>query len=140
MPTDVQEVFTRLAQEWKQATRFTSSSTEIVSHPAYTEIIKLGKAALPFIFRELQNNGGHWFPALSLITGQDPVEPEDKGKIKRMTETWLKWGEEQGYVKPNGPSYVSFISRRSLTKEEIEYGLSLEPLAKQCLGKMCPPT
>lgn len=33
------------------------------------------------------------------------------------------------------PSCVRLISTRFLTKEEIEYGLRLDPLAKQCLGK-----
>ena len=37
----------------------------------------------------------HWFPALKSISGEDPVPPEDRGKVRRMTKAWLAWGEKQ---------------------------------------------
>lgn len=94
----VEARFKSLVEEWKKDTRFISSSTQMFSHPAYYQIIGLGLPVLPFLFRELKENGGHWFLALSSITGQNPVKPEDRGRVKRMTEAWLNWGEEHGFI------------------------------------------
>jgi hypothetical protein len=83
---------------WKKETEFTSSNLEIVLHPAYQDILGMGKDALPFIFKELAANGGPWFWALRHITKEDPVDPEDRGKNKKMRETWLAWGHRHNYI------------------------------------------
>src|SRR5579863_8597926 len=56
--------FRRLVAEWRHNTRYTSSLQKIVMDPSYQEILTMDKAALPFILKELQINGGHWFWAL----------------------------------------------------------------------------
>ena len=87
-----------LADRWTQETRFTSADSEIVMHDAYQQIIGLGPAVLPLIFRELQQRLGLWFWALRAITREDPVRPEDVGRVKKMAEAWLQWGTERGYI------------------------------------------
>ena len=84
--------FETLADEWAQATRFQSSSIEIAMHPAYQQIIGMGPTALPLILDRLSRRTEHWFWALAAISGEDPVDPADAGKVEAMAESWLRWG------------------------------------------------
>ena len=83
--------FNRLKHEWIEATKVLSSISEIVMHPAYQSIIGMGKTAIPFIIKDLIENTNHWFWALKSITGEDPVPPDKRGKIKEMTNEWVMW-------------------------------------------------
>jgi hypothetical protein len=96
--TEMEIFFNQRLMRWKKETEFTSSNLEIVLHPAYQDILGMGKDALPFIFKELAANGGPWFWALRHITKEDPVDPEDRGKNKKMRETWLAWGHRHNYI------------------------------------------
>jgi hypothetical protein len=98
VPAAVERKFSALAEEWRNATMLSSSSTDRLSHPAYLKIIGMGPAAIPLILRELEQHGGHWFLALRSITDADPVQPEDAGKIKTMAEAWIRWGKQNGYL------------------------------------------
>ena len=91
------ERFRDLARQWKQATAYVSSVTEIVTHPAYQQIIGMGKAALPLILEELRREPDHWFWALQAITCENPVPPSDAGQVHRMTQAWLNWAAAHGY-------------------------------------------
>jgi len=93
--------FNRLAEQWRRETMSMSSSTDIAMHPAYYQIIGMGRVALPWILRELQQGGGHWFLALGAISRQNPVNPQDRGKVRKMTEAWLQWGRENGLLDSN---------------------------------------
>jgi hypothetical protein len=53
--------FCELAREWKQATAYTSSVTEMVTHPSYQRIIGLGQDAIPLLVAELRRERDHWF-------------------------------------------------------------------------------
>ena len=86
--------FEKLHREWAAASRFTSSSSEMAMLPSYQQIIGMGPAVLPFIFRELEREPGHWFWALRVITDENPVPPESRGRIDEMTTYWLKWAGE----------------------------------------------
>ncbi|MEX0724783.1 MAG: hypothetical protein WD065_00855 [Planctomycetaceae bacterium] len=90
--------FRQLAHEWREQAEVISSSTERAMLPAYQSIIGMGEPALPLIFEELKERGGHWFWALRAISGENPVPPEHSGNIAAMTGDWLKWGQEHGYV------------------------------------------
>jgi hypothetical protein len=90
--------FQTLAEQWKAATAFLSSTTAMVSHPAYRAIIELGPAVVPFILRDLEREPAHWFEALKAITGEDPVPREDWGKIPAMRAAWLAWGRNRGLL------------------------------------------
>ncbi len=95
-PLSRTEKFHSLAEAWQRDVRLTSSLTEMILHPAYQRIIGMGFEALPFLLRELERKPDHWFWALTAITGADPVPPEDRGKLRKMAEAWLRWGKEQG--------------------------------------------
>lgn len=93
----VERNFHHLVDEWKAATALTSSGTELLLHPAYQRIIGMGKDAVRLIVAEMRREPDHWFWALKAITGEDPVAAGDRGKIDRMTASWLKWAEQRGY-------------------------------------------
>lgn len=96
--TDLLVRFSTLRTAWEADTATLSSTTAIAMHPAYQQIIGMGPDAIPLILQELERKPGHWFWALKSITGEDPVLPEHRGQIAQMTESWLKWGDQQGYL------------------------------------------
>ncbi len=95
--TSVEGRFHQLVGEWKEATALTSSGTELVLHPAYQQIIGMGKEVIPLIVAEFRREPDHWFWALKAITGEDPVAESDRGKVARMTDAWLDWAAQGGF-------------------------------------------
>jgi hypothetical protein len=94
----VEQCVVRLLGRWREETAYLSSSTQITGHPAYQELIALGAAALPFLFRDLEKTAdGRLSQALTVITGAHPVPAEDRGKIRNVAEVWLRWAAENGY-------------------------------------------
>jgi hypothetical protein len=93
----LEERFRRLEAVWRAETAPLSSSTRIIAHPAFQEIIALGQAVVPLMLRDLEQRPGLWVWALPGIIGADPVPPADRGNIARMSEAWLRWGRENGY-------------------------------------------
>jgi hypothetical protein len=87
-----------LLARWREETGVLSSSSALVGHPAYRELIALGTAALPYLFRDLeQTRDGHLSRALTEITGAQPIPAEERGRIAAIAERWLTWARENGY-------------------------------------------
>jgi hypothetical protein len=84
--------FRALASLWEEETAPLSSITQKAIHPAYQEIIGLGRDVLPLILRELQQRPAQWFWALRAITGENPVKPEQQGRVREMASAWVQWG------------------------------------------------
>lgn len=89
--------FRRLVSRWHDDTVFISSTAQIISHPAYLEIIDMDESALPLIFEELRNGTDHWGPALTAITGVRPVTAAQAGDMQAIADTWLAWARTHGY-------------------------------------------
>jgi hypothetical protein len=96
-PETIEERFRRLETQWEEETAYLSSSTAIVEHPAFQEIIRLGPAVLPLMLRDLEQGPRLWVWALPALTGADPVPAEDRGNIPRMRDAWLSWARANGY-------------------------------------------
>ncbi len=92
----IAERFRELVRTWKADVSPLSSTTEMAMHPAYQQIIGLGREAVPMLLRELEIEPDHWFWALKAITSVDPVEPARRGRLEDMAKAWLRWGREQG--------------------------------------------
>lgn len=90
--------FQTLVAEWKSGRGHSSKTIELVSHPAYQQIIGMGKPAIPLLLEEMKARPSHWSWALSAITREDPVPRSSRGKLKEVVEHWLKWGVEHGYA------------------------------------------
>lgn len=95
---DLHRKFRFLVHQWREATKYTSSSTEIVMNEAYQRIIGLGPRVIPLVLTELRDRGGHWFWALRALTGENPVDPADAGRVKKMSQAWLDWGRKMGLI------------------------------------------
>jgi hypothetical protein len=90
--------FRRLADQWVGETENMSSIQDIVTHPAYQEIIGMGPAVIPLLIDELEREPNHWFSALHAVSGgQDPVPPEHAGDLDEMVKAWLDWAGANGY-------------------------------------------
>src|SRR6266851_3128708 len=76
-PTEtIEEKFQRLATAWRAETAYVSSSSDLVAHPAFQEIVGMGSVVIPLLLRELEKGTGHWHRALRRITGVDPLPPD----------------------------------------------------------------
>jgi hypothetical protein len=93
----IEERFRKLEATWTAETGYLSSYTDIVEHPAFREIIRLGEPVVPLMLRDLEERPRLWVWALPEITGADPVPPQEGGNITKMTEAWLRWGRANGY-------------------------------------------
>ncbi len=89
--------FNALATQWKKETNHMSLVDAIVLHPAYQQIIGMGYSVVPLILEQLKKQPDHWFWALRSITGENPIKPEDRGRMKKMAQAWLDWGKQHGY-------------------------------------------
>lgn len=94
--TDLEQRFRELAKKWHKETRFISSVTKMVTHPAYLRIIGMGPEAVPLLLRELERTRDHWFVALHAITGKDPAP--SGASFDEAVEAWLAWGRQNGYM------------------------------------------
>jgi len=91
--------FADLAEQWRRETRLISNISKKALHPAYQQIIGMGEAAVPLILRGIEKNGpDDWFWALTSITGANPITESISGNIPAMTEAWLQWGRQAGYL------------------------------------------
>ena len=88
--------FDELARQWREGRGATSSIARMCAHPAYREIIAMGKPAIPWLLSELDEKPDHWFVALTEITGADPIAAASRGRIKEMAAAWLEWGRKNG--------------------------------------------
>src|SRR5437879_5649694 len=86
---DVEVRFRALAEQWRRDTQLTSSYDDLVFHPAYQQIIGMGRSAVPLLVRELKRRRAPWFWALFCILGENPVRDEDAGDFAAMRSTWL---------------------------------------------------
>ncbi len=96
-PAD-RERFEALADRWEEETFFHSNSSLKNAHPALQEIVSMGPPMVPLILERMRSQGGRWFEALAQITGADQISPADYGNIATMQNSWLQWGERNGYV------------------------------------------
>jgi hypothetical protein len=95
-PTASAHCFYSLAETWQRECAHLSSLREMVLHPAYQQIIGMGRYALPFLLRELENKPDHWGWALCAITGENPVPPEHRGRLADIARDWLEWARNKG--------------------------------------------
>jgi len=90
--------FEELALTWSSETAHLSSPTKLIEHPAYRQIIGLGPAILSLMLLDLAQHRRFWFPALSAITGENPVSEDAAGDVEKMTNAWIEWGRENDLI------------------------------------------
>jgi len=92
-----EQIFNKLAKQWKEETVNLSSIQKISMNNAYLQIIGLGPVAIRLILNELERAPDFWFCALRALTRTNPVPPEMSGDLNAMTRVWLDWGQKHGY-------------------------------------------
>lgn len=90
--------FYELVKQWRRETIATASPTKKIMNPNYLKILRLRCDVVPLIIRELAQRPDDWFFLLEILTEHDPVKPEDKSDLKRVTQAWLDWGQRRGYL------------------------------------------
>jgi hypothetical protein len=93
---DLPNEFRSCAEQWRNETGHLSSIERKALHPAYQRIIAMGRPAIPYVLREMQERGGHWFWALRFMGGESPV-PEG-ATVPQAREAWLAWGRKHNYL------------------------------------------
>lgn len=94
----IEEKFAVLANRWHDETDFLSSPSRITDNDTYLLITSMGKQVIPLILEDLKERGGHWYRALRVLSGEDPVPLEARGDVAQMKRSWIKWGRERGYI------------------------------------------
>lgn len=95
--SEIADKFYTLASQWESEVEGMSSSS-MFQHPAYQEIVSMGNKVIPLLLSELKQNPLYWLSALNVITGVNPIQPSQRGKVKQMAQAWLEWGRNQGYM------------------------------------------
>ena len=97
---DIEFQFDQLCQSWRGEYGSASSARAIVNAPSYKRIIFMGSSVLPLIFRDLDRSAepDYWFAALKEITNADPVSQSDRGNMRAMARSWVKWAKANGYT------------------------------------------
>ena len=94
----LRERFQRLAAEWKAQSRYLSNTAQMAMLKPYQRIIGMGMPVVPLILEELQREPDQWFWALEAITEQNPASGEVAGNVREMSQAWLDWGKQQGFI------------------------------------------
>jgi len=89
-----EEQFRDTVAEWLREVGPTSSLKQIISYPAYRRIVQMGPEAVPFLLRELEREPSLLFCALQEITGENPVSPAARGKVREIAKAWVEWGRK----------------------------------------------
>ncbi|WP_369723073.1 hypothetical protein AB8Z38_03030 [Bradyrhizobium sp. LLZ17] len=88
-------LFQELVRQWHSQRGTTSSPLDMAMCPAYQQMLAMGERAVPLILKQLElesDDPDHWFWALNFLTGEDPVQDEDRGNMRKMSAAWLRWG------------------------------------------------
>ncbi|XZN99144.1 MAG: hypothetical protein ACM65K_13065 [Microcoleus sp.] len=95
---EIVDKFYALASDWEKEVAGLSSTAQMSQYPAYQEIINMGTKIVPLLLLELKKNPVYWLSALGAITGENPIKPEQRGRVKQMASAWIEWGRNQGYA------------------------------------------
>ncbi len=90
--------FNTLADQWAvhcQSVMFSSNINDYLSHPAYAQLVALGKPAIPFIMQRYQADNLHWEFILDDITGFNWIKDRQSFSPKLLKAQWFKWWSEQ---------------------------------------------
>ena len=91
---DVAARFNSLLETWTRETRYSSSLTQMLLHPAYFGMIALGRDALPLMLQQLRKNPRRWFVAVRAVAHEDPAEGIQD--VDEAVAAWLEWAAAHG--------------------------------------------
>jgi hypothetical protein len=87
----VEKAFHKHRKQWLADVRYSSSMQRAALHPSYKKIIELGAPVVQYLIDDMRSTGTHWFIALHVITGKDPIKEEHVGDVASMIQDWVEW-------------------------------------------------
>jgi len=91
----MQKEFDVLVKKWHEERGEYSVVKRMTNSDSYKKILAMSEEiAVPLIIGQLEKEGDepdHWFEALRILTGVNPVPQKSFGKIKEMAEAWIDW-------------------------------------------------
>ncbi len=98
---NLEQLFDENVQLWKRETGHASSVAKAISHASYLRVIGLSKYSRDhqlekLLLTEMKTEPDHWFAALTAITGENPVKPEDD--FDTAVQRWLDWGKSKEII------------------------------------------
>ena len=94
--------FQELTSLWRSEIRFYSDTPRIILHPAYQQIIGMGREALPLILARVERGEAHWSWALISITGEGASPIGAEGDLDATRTAWLGWARQRGITIADG--------------------------------------
>lgn len=85
------DVLADLILAWYENTIFASSVDDFRTAPEIREIASFGYSAAPKIVQELREQPSYLFLSLEMITGENPIEDQDRGNVEAMCKAWISW-------------------------------------------------
>lgn len=93
----LEDRFRKLAEQWGDETGHLSSPNQKMLHPSYQAILGMGQEhreeIIDLLLQDLKENRRPWFWALSYLAQTNPISPADAGRMDRMIDAWLRWGQ-----------------------------------------------
>lgn len=94
----IESYFRSRVMKWKQDTSHLSLVSLRITHPAYREIVLMGRQALPLILAELEEEPDHWFHALMTLADENPVPAGFSGSVSEAAALWVEWGRSRKLI------------------------------------------
>lgn len=89
--------FLTQARKWDDETSHLSSPMQRMMHPSYQAILGMANenpSEMVFLLiKDMKENRREWFWALSYLTQENPIKPEDAGRMDKMIDEWVRWGK-----------------------------------------------
>ena len=130
-------VFRELADELELATGHLSKVDKITRHPLYRAIVSLGPNVVPLLLKDMRTSPGFWSPALTELTGADPV-PENAETLKEIAMAWIEWAAHKPIRRLTKTMKIAIIEKlfpRLRGREGIDWHLtSLRAKGYNCIA------
>lgn len=78
-------------KNWREETMYSSDLNDVTESEYFAQIVAMGSAALPYIFRELQTEASTIFLAAAAILGRDPIGADRYDTIGEIRQAWITW-------------------------------------------------
>lgn len=89
------ELFTSLTTKLRRETEH-HTINRMFEHPCHQAILDMGEIAVPLLLERMATDPGHYFFALTQLTGIDPCVRNER--FDQAVNRWLVWGYEEGYL------------------------------------------
>ena len=95
--------FESLTTEWEKyydKIWYSSDTRDFLNHPAYHQLIQLGRVIIPYIMERYKKDNLPWEFVLQEITGISMMDDPHSYKPEELKARWLKWWEAERGKKP----------------------------------------